>query len=103
MCGVCSASIHTIRVPLPRSVTIAGHGIGGASRMLCHVLNFASLHYIEWVAQRAIVEWRTIQEYARQVNRMEKKQQHKHIHTHTTHSQMNCALFGFGLEKLCSK
>lgn len=38
MCGVCSASIHTIRVPLPRSVTIAGHGIGGASRMLCHVL-----------------------------------------------------------------
>lgn len=66
---------------------------------------FASLHYIEWVAQRAIVEWRTIQKYARQVNRMEKKTTttQAHTYTHTTHSQMNCALFGFGLEKLCSK
>lgn len=83
MCGVCSASIHdSCATATVRYHCWTRYWWRFAYAMPCAY--FASLYYIEWVAQRAIVEWRKIQEYARQVNRMEKKQ-HKHIHTQRTH------------------
>lgn len=75
MCGVCSATA-TVRYHC-----WTRYWWRFAYAMPCAY--FASLHYIEWVAQRAIVEWRTIQEYARQVNRMEKNNNTStYTHTH---------------------